>query len=211
MCAAATRYAPSSPVTQHASRCRARLGTPPAPRIPVACPPPSLISDLSDRAAVTGAVYLTLKLVHIVAASVYLSMFVLGPIVKIASDRARDPAISAFIQDRLWRTSPWVVGISGFIVFSTGYAMVRGFLGKIAGNPFSLWGLIVLFVSLAVWYFAMRPLEAKMANMADENKDTGVGLGDDYRTASGSWLLANGVMVVLVLVANWLMVFKPTG
>ncbi len=190
----------------------------------------------------TGSAYLALKLVHIVSSSVYLAMFVLGPALKIASDRAREPRVAAFVQDLIWRTGPWVIGVSGFLVFASGYAMVRGFLGKIAENPFSLWGLIVLFLSLAVWYFGMRPLEAKLANLADQAREEGAEAtstagasastpesesetpgktidaprssaqaSEDYRSASGSWLIANTVVLVLIGVAYWLMVFKPTG
>jgi len=81
--------------------------------------------------------------------------------------------------------------------------------GRIAAAGWALWGLILMFVAIGVWWFGMRPLEHKMADLADAAVEGRAELGPEYARKSGTWLLLWGGTVGLILVVAYLMVFKP--
>lgn len=153
--------------------------------------------------------YLALKYLHIVASVVLLGNFLALVAWKVAADRSRDVAAMAFTMDRIHRFDGLVTAVSGLLVFAFGYVGVRGFGTRIANAPFALWGLILMTVAGLIWYFGMRPLEVRMADLSEEALARGQNAPREYYRASGLWFLCVGLVVALVLVIAALMVFKP--
>lgn len=154
-----------------------------------------------------------LKFFHIVSAMIFFGHLTLQAYWKVSTDRSRDVAAIAVMSDRLHRSAR-ITGGAAFLVFATGYPIIRAlglFGGRIATANFALWGLILMFLALALWYFAMRPLEAKMANLADHAREKKENLGVEYARASGVWLTLLLANVAILVVIVYLMVVKPFG
>lgn len=153
--------------------------------------------------------YLSLKYLHIIASVVLLGNFIALAGWKIAADRSRDAKAIAFTMDRIHRFDGVITATSGLLVFAFGYIGVRGFGVRIANAPFAMWGLILMTVAGLVWYFGMRPLEVRMADLAEDALSKGKNPSREYYRASGLWFACVGTVVFLVLVIAALMVFKP--
>lgn len=153
--------------------------------------------------------YLTLKFLHVVASVILLGNFLGLAAWKMAADRSRNPATMAFVSDRIHRLDGPVPTWSGLLVFALGYAGVRGFGNSIANTPFAMWGLILMTLAGLVWYFGMRTLEARMADLAEEAVERNEDVDRAYWRASGTWFLLNGLVVTLIVVIVGLMVYKP--
>lgn len=172
---------------------------------------PQVPARLGPRVADAQTV---LKLVHFVAVSFLLGGLGTQALWKLAADRSREPRRIADVHDTLLAVDRWVTGPSALVVFASGYVVIRilgGFGGSIAGAPWALWGLILLFLSLAIWYFGMRPTAHKLADLADDAVAKGVPLDREYASRSVTWLALWGVVVAIILVVAGLMVFKPGG
>lgn len=160
----------------------------------------------------TDAAYLALKSVHVLAASLFLGFWVFALWWKTSTDRTRDARAIAAMSDRLLAADRSFVGWLGLVTFASGYVIVRplGYYGgRIASAPFALYGLFLLFGSLALWYFALRPLEIRMADAADAAVAAKAGPSEDYARASGTWVLLASLVIALVVVTAVLMVVKP--
>lgn len=153
-----------------------------------------------------------LTLVHFVAVAILLGGLSAQAAWKTIADRSRDPRRIADAHDSLITLDRWFTGPSALVTFATGYGIIRvlgAFGGSIAGAPWALWGLILLFAMLAIWYFVLRPTAHKLADLADDAVAKGENLGKEYGSRSATWLAAWGVAVALILVVAALMVFKP--
>lgn len=155
---------------------------------------------------------LTLKLIHILAATALLGGLGAQAVWKILADRSRDAREVAAVLETMIRVDRAITGPAALVVFASGYPVIRmmGYYGgSIGGAPFALWGLILLTVAVVVWWFALRPLDMRMADAAQDAARGGRNLGADYARLSGLWFLAWAVVVGVLLVVAWLMVFKP--
>ncbi|HWG91102.1 MAG TPA: DUF2269 family protein [Candidatus Thermoplasmatota archaeon] len=159
--------------------------------------------------AEAGLAYNFLKFVHVVAVIVLAGNFIGLALWKLLADRSGKVASMAFVTDLLHRMDGAPTAFAGLATFAFGYVGVRGFGNTIANTPFALWGLILMTVAGLIWYFGMRPLEAKMADLAEDAVERNEKVGRDYWRASGLWLTLDLVVIGLILVITWLMIAKP--
>ncbi|HVL47863.1 MAG TPA: DUF2269 family protein, partial [Candidatus Thermoplasmatota archaeon] len=161
----------------------------------------------------TTAAYLVLKSIHVIAASLFLGYWVFAAYWKVSTDRARDLRVIAATSDRLLRADRAFVLPTALVLFVTGYVIVRplGYYGgAIAEAPFALYGLFILFGIVALWYFAVKPVGVKLADIAD-----GAVASDareptpEYIASSATWLLLVALIVLATLVSAILMVWRP--
>ena len=68
-----------------------------------------------------------------------------------------------------------------------------------------------LVTNTTVWYFGLRPLEVKMADLAETSAGRSELPGLEYGRASALWVGLLWVVVVLILVVVGVMVWKPGG
>ncbi|HWH07733.1 MAG TPA: DUF2269 family protein, partial [Candidatus Thermoplasmatota archaeon] len=104
-----------------------------------------------------------------------------------------------------------VVGPGALLTFVGGYAMVRFLGGRIAQHAFVLWGLILMFLALGLWYFGMRRLGDALADEAEAAERNRQPLSTAYGKRSVGWLAYGGGAVLLVLTVVVLMVFRLPG
>lgn len=155
---------------------------------------------------------LVLTFIHLVSVAFLLGGLGTQAIWKVSADRSRDARVIAAIHDKLVTVDRAVTGPAAFLTFATGYAVIRVlgyFGGSIGGAAWALWGLILMFLALAFWYFGLRPLELKMADAADAAASGGAQLGPEHARRSATWLVLWAVVVGLIVVVAGLMVFKP--
>jgi uncharacterized membrane protein len=152
------------------------------------------------------------KLVHILAGVFLLGNWASLAIWKATADRSGDANIMAAVADRVYRLDRKVTTPVAVVAFAAGYGIIRplgGFGGLVADNGWAVWGLVAFFLSLAVWYFGLRPLEVRMADLAEGSAQRKENASAEYRRASVVWLLLIAVAILLGIVAAGLMVFKP--
>jgi uncharacterized membrane protein len=149
-------------------------------------------------------IYLVLKLLHVVAAIVFMGWFVVAAFWKAQADRNGDPAVLRATLDGLR------AGDRRFVMPAVVLLLVGGFGAQGAGHvPITdLWiaGSIVLFL-LATFASMGRlvPLQKRMlALLGGGSPDR-----DAYARLSGSWRRWNLIATLSVLLAVILMVFKP--
>lgn len=159
-------------------------------------------------AEVGGTLYLTLKLLHILGVVAFLGGLSLALYWKIAADRSGDPLFASRVHARIRKTDAHVTGPGALVTFAAGYAMVRGFGSRIGETPFALWGLILMFASLAVWYFVMRRLADQLVVDAESAAAKRAPLDAAYAKRSAAWVLAASVAILLVVTVTIMMVFK---
>ena len=155
---------------------------------------------------------LILRLLHIVAAMIFLGALVVALWWKIGADRTGDAAFAARTHRMLRRMDAQILGPSALVVFAAGYSMVRFFGGKISQHFFVLFGLIFLFLALGLWYFGMQRLGEKLAVDAESAEAARQPLGKEYAQRSAAWVLCAGGAIALVLLTAIFMVFRlPSG
>lgn len=152
--------------------------------------------------------YLPLRLLHILGAMAFVGGLGLALWWKLQADRSGDPAFAARVHGRLRRMDGQIIGPAALLTFAAGYAMVRFLGGRIAHHGFVLWGLIGMFLALALWYFGMRRLSDQLEDEADAALANRQPLSRDYARKSAAWVASAGGAVALVLVVVVLMVFR---
>lgn len=160
----------------------------------------------------SGGYYLALRLLHIVGSMIFLGGLFLSVLVKLHADRSNDPSYAATLHRALRRADNIIVGPAAIATFVGGYAMIRFLGGRIAQHWFAVWGLILLFASLAFWYFGIRRLNDRLAAEAEACHATGKNLSKEYATSSVAWLLFQALAIGSLLAAAVVMVFRvPLG
>lgn len=159
----------------------------------------------------THPLYLPLRTVHLLGVVLFLGGLATALLWKLAADRSNDPAFAARVHRTLRKMDGRVIGPGALLTFAGGYAMVRFLGGRIANHAFVLWGLILMFAALGLWYFGMRRLGDALADEAEASRRNGTLLSQAYAKRSVAWLLYGGGAVLLVLVVVILMVFRLPG
>lgn len=156
--------------------------------------------------------YLPLRLLHILGAMVFLGALAVALWWKLGADRSGDAGFAARTHRRLRALDGQVMGPSVLVTFAAGYAMIRFLGGRIANHAFVLWGLILLFAALSLWYFGMRHLSETLAVLAESAEAARQPLGAEYARASATWVLCAGGALALSVLTAALMVFRlPSG
>lgn len=161
---------------------------------------------------VGSPLYLPLRLLHILGAMLYLGGLVGALAWKLLADRSNDPAFAARVHRTMRKLDGIWIGPSALVTFAAGYAMVRFLGGRILQHMFVLWGLILLFLSLGLWFFGMRHTGASLADEAEACAANRQPLTRDYARRSATWVLMAGLAVLLVIATAVMMVFRlPSG
>lgn len=155
--------------------------------------------------------YLPLRTVHLLGVALFLGGLATALLWKLSADRSGDAGFAARAHRTLRRMDARVVGPGALLTFAGGYAMVRVLGGRIAQHAFVLWGLVLMFAALALWYFGMRRLGDALADEAEAAERGRRPLDAAYAKRSVAWLACGGGAVLLVLVVLVLMVFRLPG
>lgn len=160
---------------------------------------------------VGDAFYQTLKLLHILGVVAFLGGLVAALYWKLAADRSGDPQFAARVHERIRKADAHLVGPGALVTFAAGYLMVRAFGSRIAQRPFALWGLILMFTALALWYFGMRRFGDALAVEADACAANRQPFTPAYARRSVAWLACTTGAIALVLLVTVMMVFRLPG
>ena len=160
---------------------------------------------------VGDALYLTLKLLHILGVVAFLGGLVLALYWKVGADRSGDPLFASRVHARIRRADAHLVGPGALVTFAAGYLMVRAFGSRIAERPFALWGLILMFTALAFWYFGMRRLGDQLVVEAEAAAANREPLTPAYGKRSVAWLACASVAILLVGAVTVMMGFTLPG
>ena len=152
--------------------------------------------------------YLGLKLVHVLAAIVFVGNITVGVLWKAMADRTRDPAIAAYTMagiiraDRVF-TIPAIVVL---IIAGVGTAQV-GHL-SILGTGWILWA-IVLFVIAGLVFGPLSKTQREIAAVAAAGATSGDMDWSRYQALSARWNVLGTIALITPLLAVACMVLKP--
>jgi uncharacterized membrane protein len=156
-------------------------------------------------------VYLTLKVLHILAVILFLGNIITGVFWKAHGDRSGDARIMAHTMDGIIRSDRWFTlpGVLLIIVFGIGAAVVAGL--PILRTPWILQSLVLFLISGAAFMAQVAPLQVRLRALAAAGAAGGSWDQAAYRHLSRRWELWGAVAVLTPLLAVVLMVTKPGG
>ena len=150
--------------------------------------------------------YLIWKLLHIIAAIIFIGNITIAPFWKAAADRSKDRLRIADTMKNIIRADRvfTMPSVTVLIVFGFGAQMTFGYPIE---TPWILWGLIMVVVSGVVFMTKVVPLQKKMYSLAsDENKFN----WEEYRKLSKEWNIWGSIATIAPYIALVLMVLKPS-
>jgi uncharacterized membrane protein len=150
--------------------------------------------------------YLIWKLLHVIAAIIFIGNITIAPFWKAAADRSKDRLRIADTMKNIIRADRvfTMPSVTVLIVFGFGAQMTFGYPIE---TPWILWGLIMVVVSGVVFMTKVVPLQKKMYSLAsDENKFN----WEEYRKLSKQWNIWGSIATVAPYIAVVLMVLKPS-
>jgi uncharacterized membrane protein len=150
--------------------------------------------------------YLIWKLLHVIAAIIFIGNITIAPFWKAAADRSKDRLRIADTMKNIIRADRvfTMPSVTVLIVFGFGAQMTFGYPIE---TPWILWGLIMVVVSGVVFMTKVVPLQKKMYSLAsDENKFN----WEEYRKLSKEWNIWGSIATIAPYIALVLMVLKPS-
>lgn len=150
--------------------------------------------------------YLIWKLLHVIAAIIFIGNITIAPFWKAAADRSKDRLRIADTMKNIIRADRFFTmpSVTVLIVFGFGAQMTFGYPIE---TPWILWGLIMVVVSGVVFMTKVVPLQKKMYSLAsDENKFN----WEEYRKLSKEWNIWGSIATIAPYIALVLMVLKPS-
>jgi uncharacterized membrane protein len=150
--------------------------------------------------------YLIWKLLHVIAAIIFIGNINIAPFWKAAADRSKDRLRIADTMKNIIRADRvfTMPSVTVLIVFGFGAQMTFGYPIE---TPWILWGLIMVVVSGVVFMTKVVPLQKKMYSLAsDENKFN----WEEYRKLSKEWNIWGSIATIAPYIALVLMVLKPS-
>jgi uncharacterized membrane protein len=150
--------------------------------------------------------YLIWKLLHVIAAIIFIGNITIAPFWKAAADRSKDRLRIADTMKNIIRADMvfTMPSVTVLIVFGFGAQMTFGYPIE---TPWILWGLIMVVVSGVVFMTKVVPLQKKMYSLAsDENKFN----WEEYRKLSKEWNIWGSIATIAPYIALVLMVLKPS-
>jgi uncharacterized membrane protein len=154
-------------------------------------------------------VYLTLKVLHILAVVLFLGNIITGIFWKAHADRSGDPRIVAHTMDGIIRSDRWFTlpGVVLIVVFGMGAAGVAGL--PILHTRWIWQSLVLFIISGAAFMAQVAPIQVRLRAMAAEAAGGGSWDKDGYDRLSRRWAFWGAIAVITPLLAVWLMVTKP--
>ena len=145
---------------------------------------------------------------HVFAAIAFMGNIMVSATWMAAAKRTRDKAVLHFAAravvraDRLF-TLPGVI-----IILATGL-ITMGAWGGFGGAHWAEMGLALFILASVIWLAVLLPLQRRMLNSTGEAVDLGIGLSEDFYSAQKRWSMWSGIATLLLMIALYLMVFKP--
>ncbi len=152
--------------------------------------------------------YLIFKFLHVLGVIILLGNVTVTAVWKVFADRTRDARIVAFGQ-RLVTITDWFLTVGGIVLLligGYGAAMVSNL--DLFGTRWLVWGQVLLAISGLIWMAILIPVQIGQAKAARSFAHGGE-IPASYRRAGSRWLLWGIVATVPLVVALWVMVFKP--
>jgi uncharacterized membrane protein len=152
--------------------------------------------------------YATFKFLHVLGAIILVGNVTVTAVWKVFADRTHDARVVAFGQ-RLVTITDWsltTAGIVLIIVGGYGAALTAGM--DLFGARWLVWGQILFAVSGTIWAAILIPAQVRQARAARVFA-TGGEISEGYRRDSRRWLVWGVLATVPLVVAVWLMVWKP--
>lgn len=153
--------------------------------------------------------YVALKVLHILAVTLFLGNIVTGLFWKAHGDRSGEPRIMAHTLDGIIRSDRWftIPGVIAIVVFGAAGAVVGRL--PILGTPW-IWPSIILFtLSGLAFGFQVAPLQGRLRALTSTAAAGGPWDPATYRRLSLRWELWGAFAIITPLVALALMVIKP--
>ena len=150
-------------------------------------------------------IYLIWKLLHIIAAILFLGNITVAPFWKSAADRTKDRIKIADTMKNIIRADRFFTmpAVTFLIIFGFGAQMTAGYEME---TPWIMWGLLMVIISAAAFMAKVVPLQKKMYALAsDEAKFK----WDEYEKLSKQWNLWGSIATLAPYIAVVLMVLKP--
>jgi uncharacterized membrane protein len=154
--------------------------------------------------------YLTLKVVHILAVILFLGNISLAMLWKLDADRTRNPAILAHVLTGVVLGDRWVTVPSAVILVSSGVLMaVIGQLPLL--HVAWIWQSLLLFaLSGALYVFPIGPDQRRMQTLAQAAHGDAASMDwAAYARLSRRWLSMGALAILAPATAVALMVLKP--
>ena len=152
--------------------------------------------------------YLTLKMLHIFGAMMFIGNMIVTAFWKVLSDRTRDMKIVAFSQKTVNVTDFIFSSVGVFILLASGLLMADRLPTADAEQPLWLvWGIRLLITSVCLWTVVLLPIQAKQAIIVRHFASEGI--PDLYWKLGRIWLFVAVIAIVLPLANLYFMVYKP--
>lgn len=156
--------------------------------------------------------YLTLKVVHILAVILFLGNISLAMIWKLDADRTRNPAIMAHVLKGVVLGDRWITVPSAVALTASGVMMAS--IGRLPLLHVAwIWqSLLLLTLSGLLYLYPIGPDQRRLAAIADAAHGDAASMDWNAYTRVSRWWLGIGVLDILASAAAMvLMVVKPGG
>lgn len=150
-------------------------------------------------------VYLILKLIHVLAAIIFLGNITINPFWKNIAEKSRDRKViedtfRGIIKADRYFTMP---SVTILIVFGIGGALHGGF--NLISTAWIFWSIILILISAVVFMAKVVPLQKKIYALANGPNFS----WDEYKKLSKKWDFWGSVATIAPYIAVVLMVIKP--
>jgi uncharacterized membrane protein len=154
-------------------------------------------------------IYLSLKLIHVIAVILFLGNITTGLFWKFHADGTRDPKVIAHAFEGIIRADRWftIPGVVAIILAGVGAAVVGRF--PILGTGWIFWSIVLFAISGIAFTWKVAPLQIRIANMARAGIETTQMDWDLYLRLSRAWEMWGLVALLTPVAAVILMVLKP--
>jgi len=155
-----------------------------------------------------NVLYLTFKFLHVFGVIILVGNVTVTAVWKVFADRTREASVVAFGQ-RLVTITDWFLTVGGIVLLvigGYGAAMVSNL--DLLGARWLVWGQVLLAISGLIWMAILIPAQMRQATAARAFANGGE-IPASYRRDASRWLFWGIVATVPLVVALWVMVFKP--
>lgn len=151
-------------------------------------------------------VYLILKLIHVLAAIVFLGNITVGPFWKVRAERTEDPTkiidtFKGIINADRYFTMP---GVAALIIFGIGAALHGGY--NLITTGWVFWSIILLLISMIAFMARVVPIQKKIIALSEDPKKFN---WEEYKKLSKKWDVWGSIGTLAPYVSVVLMVIKP--
>lgn len=154
--------------------------------------------------------YPLMKLLHILAVTIFLGNIITGLFWKFHADRTMDPRILAHTMDGIIRSDRYFTIPGVIFIVASGVAAALRIGMPLLRTPWLLWSIVLFSLSGLVFVVEVAPLQKKLLALT---RGAAGGELDQarYRAWSRRWEAWGLFAVLTPLLATVLMVLKPSG